>query len=272
MHVGSSPATIDLTPGATSGALYDGMTSDGGTRLLHDPRRADAPAPTRTPTPAPTSTAPTSAPSSATLTRVSAKPGAGAGGVGDTDACDPPGTTRNEHWNTSTRPPTAAPPRSPAAAGWPPRAATSTSSRPRCSTPPTRATSGAGRSEPLPRRTGPGAALRRDPRVGGRQIDPEPQAAHRERLVRHLRQRDRARPGAERRHPRLRHRHEPARSSGIHAVGSLSSATSPRSAFYEAEEFESPKSLRQIGVDRTTGESSSRRQHLLPLQRERLPP
>ena len=29
MNIGDSPKTVDLTPGATSGALYDGMTEDG---------------------------------------------------------------------------------------------------------------------------------------------------------------------------------------------------------------------------------------------------
>ena len=29
MHIGNDPDTIDLTPGATDGALYDGMTEDG---------------------------------------------------------------------------------------------------------------------------------------------------------------------------------------------------------------------------------------------------
>ena len=29
MHIGTNPGTIDLTPGTTTGALYDGMTADG---------------------------------------------------------------------------------------------------------------------------------------------------------------------------------------------------------------------------------------------------
>ena len=31
MHIGTSPETIDLTPGTTTGALFDGMTADGST-------------------------------------------------------------------------------------------------------------------------------------------------------------------------------------------------------------------------------------------------
>ena len=59
MHVGNDPVTIDLTPGVTTGALYDGMTADGSivyfTTEIPSPRP-----PTRTPTRAPTSSEPMS--------------------------------------------------------------------------------------------------------------------------------------------------------------------------------------------------------------------
>ena len=61
MHVGSSPTTIDLTPGSTSGALYDGMTERRQHASTSRPATRSRRPPTRTPTPAPTSTAPTSA-------------------------------------------------------------------------------------------------------------------------------------------------------------------------------------------------------------------
>jgi hypothetical protein len=99
MHVGSGPATIDLTPGTTSGALYDGMTSDGSSVYLTTPDALTTGADQDTDTSADIYRADVGS-ASASLTRVSAKPGAGSGGVGDTDACDPPGTTKNEHWNT----------------------------------------------------------------------------------------------------------------------------------------------------------------------------
>ena len=98
IHHGASPNTIDLTPGTTSGALYDGMSADGTTVYFT----------TRDPlTTAAHQDADTSADifradvsgSGATLTRVSIDPAAGPGGAGNTDLCDPASTTVNEHWN-----------------------------------------------------------------------------------------------------------------------------------------------------------------------------
>jgi hypothetical protein len=92
MNVGDSGQTIDLTPGTTTGALYDGMTSDGsevlfttkdqltGTDTDHsaDIYRADVSA------------------SAATLTRVTT----GTPGTGNTDACDPAADSVSAHWNS----------------------------------------------------------------------------------------------------------------------------------------------------------------------------
>lgn len=88
MNVGDSSSTIDLTPGATDGVLYDGMTSDGSKVFFTtkdalsadgdtsaDIYRADV----------------SSSSSSATLTRIST----GIEGTGDTDACTP-----SSNWNT----------------------------------------------------------------------------------------------------------------------------------------------------------------------------
>ena len=61
MHVGANPNSIDLTPGATNGVLYDGMSSDG-TMVYFTAKDALTPPPIKTPTPAPTSTEPMSVP------------------------------------------------------------------------------------------------------------------------------------------------------------------------------------------------------------------
>jgi hypothetical protein len=94
MHLGTSPNTIDLMPGATSGALYGGMTADGSsvyfatkdalttaseqdTDLSADIYRADVLG------------------GGATLVRVST----GGEGTGDTDSCDPVPNSFGPHWN-----------------------------------------------------------------------------------------------------------------------------------------------------------------------------
>lgn len=98
MHVGDSASSIDLTPGATDGVLYDGMTSDGSsvffttrdalatesnqdTDANADIYRADVGA------------------SESKLTRVSFKPGQAPGGVGDTNSCIPAANSARPYWN-----------------------------------------------------------------------------------------------------------------------------------------------------------------------------
>jgi hypothetical protein len=92
MNVNDSSQSIDLTPGTTEGALYDGMTSNGSTVYFTtvdqltgedtdgsaDIYRADVSG------------------SSASLTLVSA-----AGGHGNTDSCEPSGNSVDEFWNSS---------------------------------------------------------------------------------------------------------------------------------------------------------------------------
>jgi sugar lactone lactonase YvrE len=92
MNVGDSAETIDLTPGASEGALYDGMTGDGSKVYLTtadrltgqdtdnstDLYRADV------------------AGSGATLTLVSI-----GGGNGNSDSCDPIGNSVDTHWNST---------------------------------------------------------------------------------------------------------------------------------------------------------------------------
>ncbi len=92
MHVGNSPNSIDLTPGATHGVLYDGMTADGSMVYFTtvDPLAGDGD------TSADIFRADVGA-SSATLTRVSTGNG---GSVGNTDSCDPAGNSYNpQNWN-----------------------------------------------------------------------------------------------------------------------------------------------------------------------------
>lgn len=95
MHVGDNPGTLDLTPGATNGVLYDGMTSAGtmvyftakdalptgaeqDTDSSADVYRADAGG------------------ASVTLTRVST----GGSGTGDTSLCNPVANSARAHWNS----------------------------------------------------------------------------------------------------------------------------------------------------------------------------
>jgi hypothetical protein len=93
MHVGTSPNTIDLTPGTTSGVQYDGMTSDGTTVYFttKDQLATGSDQDSDTSTDIFRADVGTS---SASLTRVTT----GAGGTGNTDACDPAGDP--DSWNS----------------------------------------------------------------------------------------------------------------------------------------------------------------------------
>ena len=92
MHVGSSPNTIDLTPGATEGVLYDGMSSDGSSVYFSSPQSLTADDHDSSTDLFRASVAGTAA----TLTRVS-----GAGGSGDTDSCTPEIGQGGHPWNTA---------------------------------------------------------------------------------------------------------------------------------------------------------------------------
>jgi hypothetical protein len=97
MHVNGAPGTIDLTPGTSSGAIYNGMAADG-TRVYFtttDPLTTAAEQDTDTS--ADIFRADVSG-GSATLSRVSTGPSPV--GPGNTDSCTPPATTTNTHWNT----------------------------------------------------------------------------------------------------------------------------------------------------------------------------
>ncbi len=94
MHVGSSSNTVDLTPGATGGALYNGMSADG-SRVYFTTKDALATvADQDTDTSADLYRAEVDG-GAATVTRVST----GAEGTGNTDSCDPPPNSFGVHWN-----------------------------------------------------------------------------------------------------------------------------------------------------------------------------
>lgn len=91
VNVGESAETVDLTPGTTSGALYDGMSADGSKvyfttkdQLADDSDesadiyRADVSG------------------QSVTLTRIST----GTEGTGDSNSCEPAFDSQNEYWNS----------------------------------------------------------------------------------------------------------------------------------------------------------------------------
>jgi hypothetical protein len=91
MNVGAADQSIDLMPGATSGAINNGMSADGATvyfttrdQLTDDDNDSSADLYRAT-----------VSLSSADLTRVST----GEGGSGDTDACDPSANTLFSRWN-----------------------------------------------------------------------------------------------------------------------------------------------------------------------------
>lgn len=94
MNVGDSTKTIDLTPGTTTGALYDGMTSDGTTLYLTTADHITGASGDTDSSPDlyEDQVGPTSAtPHVASL---------GSGGSGNTDACNPLRNSVNQHWNS----------------------------------------------------------------------------------------------------------------------------------------------------------------------------
>ena len=99
MHVGSSPDSIDLTPGATSGALYGGMSGDGSQVYFTSRDPLTTSSDPDTDASADLFRAEVSS-SGAILSRVSFDPSSGPGGPGDTNSCDPSSTTANQHWNS----------------------------------------------------------------------------------------------------------------------------------------------------------------------------
>ncbi|HEY6551148.1 MAG TPA: hypothetical protein VIY71_08125, partial [Solirubrobacterales bacterium] len=90
LHIKGTQASVDLTPGTISGALFGGMTEDGTRALL---TTADALSPTDTDTSTDAYAVEIAGPGSITPQQISA----GSGGTGNTDACSPAGIPNN--WN-----------------------------------------------------------------------------------------------------------------------------------------------------------------------------
>ncbi len=93
MNIGDSSKTVDLTPGTTSGAFYDGMTEDGSTVYFTTADRLNGEDSDNS---ADVYEAQVGA-SSATLHLVSK----GSGGSGNSDSCSPLPNSVNQHWNTT---------------------------------------------------------------------------------------------------------------------------------------------------------------------------
>lgn len=94
MHVDGASQTVDVTPGATAGVLYDGMTADG-SRVYFTAKDALATASDQDTDSSADIYAADLAAGAATLSRIST--GAGSG---DTDACDPAANSAFAHWNS----------------------------------------------------------------------------------------------------------------------------------------------------------------------------
>jgi hypothetical protein len=97
MNVGDSNQTIDLTPGTTSGVLFNGMTATGSKvfftttdQLTGDDEDASADIYQADVTE-----------TDAVLTSVSTAAGSGPGDPGNSDLCAPAANTAHEHWNTT---------------------------------------------------------------------------------------------------------------------------------------------------------------------------
>jgi DNA-binding beta-propeller fold protein YncE len=99
MHIGGASTSVDVTPGATNGVLYDGMTSDG-TKVYFTAKDALATASDQdTDTSADIYRADVGT-EEAILTRVSLDPGQSPGGIGDTDSCVPAANSARAYWNS----------------------------------------------------------------------------------------------------------------------------------------------------------------------------
>ena len=99
MNIGDSGHTIDLTPGATSGVLYDGMTADGSRVVFSSVQHLTGEDTEHSG--AAIYEAEISA-SGATVHLISKGNNSGAPGEpGNTASCDPSANTRDEHWNTT---------------------------------------------------------------------------------------------------------------------------------------------------------------------------
>jgi len=94
MNIGDSSKTIDLTPGAADGVLYDGMTADGSKVFFTTKDRL---LPEDTDNSADIYEAEVEPEGNLTLHLIST----GTEGTGNSNSCDPSANTKHEHWNTT---------------------------------------------------------------------------------------------------------------------------------------------------------------------------
>jgi len=98
MNIGDSGKSIELTPGASNGVVFDGMTADG-SKIFFTTKDALSTASNQdTDHSADIYEAVVSGTGTVTLSRIST----GAEGSGNTDSCDPSANTIRKHWNTTT--------------------------------------------------------------------------------------------------------------------------------------------------------------------------
>jgi hypothetical protein len=95
MHLRGSDHTVDLTPSAVDGVVYDGMTSDGASVYYSTTDQMTTAADQDTDASSDVYRADVDG-AAATITRVSI----GSSGTGDADLCDPAPDSVNLHWNT----------------------------------------------------------------------------------------------------------------------------------------------------------------------------
>jgi len=96
MNIGDSSKTIDLTPEAVDGVLYDGMSANGSKVFFTTKDALKTATNQDTDTSADIYQAEVSEAGEITLTRIST----GTGGTGNTDVCEPVPNSGGEHWNT----------------------------------------------------------------------------------------------------------------------------------------------------------------------------
>jgi hypothetical protein len=94
MNVGDASQTVDLTPGVTSGVLYDGMTSDGSKVFFST---ADQLVGSDSDSSIDIYQADLSSGGAPSLSLVST----GTGGAGNSDACNPLANSQGPHWNSA---------------------------------------------------------------------------------------------------------------------------------------------------------------------------
>ena len=97
MNIGDSDKTVDLTPGATAGVLFDGMTEDGSKVFFTTADALTTSSNQDTDGSADLYQAEVGAAGTVALSRVST----GAEGTGNSDSCQPYANTVHEHWNTA---------------------------------------------------------------------------------------------------------------------------------------------------------------------------